>query len=564
MNYLRHYKIGILASFLLSALSVALMLYVPILIGRAIDSITKEGVNFSRIFVYMVEIPICVLVSSVAQWGMNVINNRITFQVVQDIRGDIFSKIQSMPLIYLDKQSTGDLVSRMITDVEQFAEGLLMGFTQLFTGVLTILGTLIFMLLLNVKIALVVVCCTPLSLVVASFIAKKTYTMFQKQTKSRGQLTSFLDERIEQAKVVQAFGQEGSSKETFHQMNEELRDYSLQAIFYSSVTNPATRFVNAIIYAIVGVWGCFSVLALELTVGGLTSFLSYANQYTKPFNEISAVITELQNALACANRIFEFLEEQSEDYEGKLTLESIRGEVRFQDVSFSYQRNQPFIKGLSFQAQRGEKVAIVGPTGCGKTTIINLLMGFYGLDQGNIFIDGKNSKELSKKSLRKAFGMVLQDTWLKEGTIFENLRVGKEDATKEEMVAACKEAYAHSFIKRLPNGYETRIKADGGSLSQGQKQLLCIARVMLSNPPMLILDEATSSIDTLTEQKIQKAFMKVMEGKTSFIVAHRLSTIQKADKILVMKEGKIIQQGNHATLIREQGFYKILYKSQFA
>ena len=566
MRYLKQYWFLLACSLLLAFATVALTLYVPIAIGEAIDQIVYGKVNFSGIQTILLRTVVIVGVTALAQWLMNIVNNKVTYQVVRDIRKEAFEKIEHLPLSYLDSHSSGEIVSRMIADVDQFADGLLMGFTQLFTGIMTIVGTLIFMLRLNLGITIVVVMVTPLSLFVANFIAKKTYTMFQQQSKTRGEQTALIDEMLGNEKVVKAYGQEEEVLKRFDEVNERLQKYSLRAIFYSSITNPATRFVNGIVYAGVGLTGAIAVINGKMTVGTLSCFLSYANQYTKPFNEISGVITELQNAIACAGRIFELLEEQveTEDSCNAVVLSNVSGGVSCEQVTFSYDKTKKLIENLNIAITPGQKVAIVGPTGCGKTTIINLLMRFYEVDQGGIFVEGTDIREITRKSLRQSYGMVLQDTWLKAGTILENITMGKEDATREAVINAAKEAHAHSFIKRLPNGYDTVIGEDGGMLSQGQKQLLCITRVMLSLPPILILDEATSSIDTRTEVRIQRAFQKLMEGRTTFIVAHRLSTIQNADLILVMKDGKIMEQGNHQELLKKQGFYKELYESQFA
>ena len=565
-KYLEHYRMLILLSFLFSIAVVVLTLYVPILVGRAIDQIVETGVHFGPIKGYLFAIGVLVLITAVLQWIMNQINNKVTYHVVRDIRKEAFDKLQNLPLKYIDSHSYGEIVSRMITDVDQFADGLLMGFTQLFTGIVTILGTLIIMLTLNVGITCVVVVVTPLSLFVANFIATHTYTMFREQSITRGEQTALIDEMIGNAKVVKAFGQEEEAIARFDEINDRLQKCSLKAIFYSSLTNPSTRFINALVYAGVGLTGAFAVIGGKMTVGLLSSFLSYSNQYTKPFNDVSAVITELQNAIACAGRIFELIEEKSQipDAEDAAVLSDAKGNVTAEHVYFSYTPEQQLIQDFNLQVQPGQNIAIVGPTGCGKTTIINLLMRFYDVNSGKICVDQTDIRDMTRKSLRSSYGMVLQDTWLKSGTIRENIIMGKPDATEEEIIEAAKAAHSHGFIKRLPNGYDTVIGEDGGSLSQGQKQLLCITRVMLCHPPMLILDEATSSIDTRTEIKIQNAFNKLMEGRTSFIVAHRLSTIQSADVILVMKDGHIIEQGNHEELLAKNGFYKKLYESQFA
>ena len=553
------------ATILLAVISVALTLYVPILIGAAIDLIVYRQVDFAGISIFIIRVIFVSVIVALAQWLMNVINNRMAYLVVRDIRNEAFEKLEILPLSYLDAQSQGGIVSRIIADVDQFADGLLMGFTQLFTGVVTILGTLAFMLSMNVKITLVVVLVTPLSLFVARFIANKTFLMFREQSEIRGEQTALIDEMIGNVKVVKAFSHEEQVLERFDEMNGKLQKASLRAIFFSSLTNPSTRFVNSIVYAGVALTGAAAVLNGGMTVGILSCFLSYANQYTKPFNEISGVVTELQNAIACAARIFELIDEkpQKPDDEAAGILNEAEGSVVCEQVDFSYTKDKPLIENLNVMVKPGEKVAIVGPTGCGKTTIINLLMRFYDVDHGSISVDGTDIRKITRNSLRTSYGMVLQDTWLRSGTIRDNIIMGRPEATEEEIIAAAKEAYAHSFIRRLPQGYDTVIGEDGGMLSQGQKQLLCITRVMLCLPPMLILDEATSSIDTRTEMKIQSAFNKLMEGKTSFIVAHRLSTIQNADIILVMKDGKIIEQGSHEELLARAGFYAQLYNSQF-
>lgn len=565
LKYLKKYSLLMSASILLALISVILSLYVPTLIGRAIDGIVYDKVQFAYILEILIQSIIVVGFTALAQWLMSVINNKVTYQVVRDIRDEAFVKIQKLPLKYLDEHPYGEVVSRIISDVDQFADGLLMGFSQLFTGIVTILGTLIFMLTINKKIAILVVCLTPLSLLVANFIARKTYSMFMEQSKTRGEETAYIDEMIGNEKVVKAFGHETEAIREFDEINTRLKDCSLKAIFYSSLTNPCTRFVNAVIYALVALTGAFGVIGGTMSVGALSCFLNYASQYTKPFNEISGVITELQNALACASRIFEFIEEKEEIKDCAQTLdnEEIQGKVTCEDVFFSYNKEKPLIEHFSLEVEPGQTVAIVGPTGCGKTTFINLLMRFYDVDSGKITIDGHDIKNMTRTTLRQKYGMVLQETWLKNDTILNNIKMGKEDATMEEVINASKAAHSHSFIKRLPNGYNTVIGEDGGILSQGQKQLLCITRIMLSMPPMLILDEATSSIDTRTEIKIQQAFSKLMEGRTSFIVAHRLSTIQNADIILVMKDGKILEQGKHEFLVKRNGFYSQLYQSQF-
>ena len=558
----------------MAAVSVALTLYLPILTGDAVDlliyifdpSSLNVASPWPALFFILKKMAVVILLTAVTQWIMNICNNKIVYSIIQDIRKKAFRRLEELPLKYLDAHSHGDIVSRVVADVDQFADGLLIGFTQLFTGVITILGTLLFMLSVNVGITVVVVVITPVSLFVASFIAKKTFSMFKLQSETRGEQTALINEMIGNQKVVQAFNREDETLERFDEINGRLEKCSLRAIFFSSLTNPCTRFVNSLVYTGVGLTGAFAVLRGGLSVGQLTCFLSYANQYTKPFNEISGVITELQNALACAARIFELIEEepQEPDAEDAMVLENAEGEVNLDHVSFSYVPDKKLIEDLNLSVKPGQRIAIVGPTGCGKTTIINLLMRFYDVDQGSISVDGANIQDITRKSLRTSYGMVLQETWLKRGTIRDNITVGKPDATEEEIIAAAKASHAHSFIRRLPNGYDTVIGEDGGSLSGGQKQLLCITRVMLSLPPMLILDEATSSIDTRTEIKIQKAFATMMEGRTSFIVAHRLSTIQNADVILVMKDGHIIEQGNHEQLLAKGGFYAQLYNSQFA
>jgi len=567
LSYLRRYWFFMALSVLLAAASVAASLYIPILTGSAVDLILGPGrVDFSGIFRILVKIGIAIGVAALCQWTMNVSNNHVAYRVVRDIRQDAFRRLQKLPLRYLDSHPAGEVVSRMVADVDQFADGLLMGFTQLFTGVLTILGTLFFMFSVNVGISLVVVLVTPVSLFVAAFIAKRTYDMFRLQSQVRGEQTGFVEEMVGEQKVVQAFGREKKALEQFDEVNERLRKCSLRAIFFSSITNPSTRFVNSLVYTGVGLVGALSVVGGGLTVGQLSCFLSYANQYTKPFNEISGVVTELQNALACAGRVFELIEEEPQlpDSPNAVQLEHVEGRVSIEDVFFAYQKGQRLIEYFNLEVKPGQRVALVGPTGCGKTTVINLLMRFYDVDSGVIRVEGTDIREVTRNSLRKNYGMVLQDTWLKQGTIRENIAYGKPEATLEEVVEAAKAAHAHSFIKRLPQGYDTVIGEDGGAISQGQKQLLCIARVMLCLPPMLILDEATSSIDTRTEARIQKAFAKMMQGRTSFIVAHRLSTIQDADVILVMRDGHIIEQGSHQALLAQGGFYAELYNSQFA
>lgn len=564
---LGRYRIFLVFSVLLASVSVALTLYIPKLTGNAVDYIVaKENVNFPGVFQVMLQIGACTLITALAQWLMNVCNNKMTYQVVRDIRNEAFRKIEILPLKYIDSHSSGDMVSRVIADVDQFADGLLMGFTQLFTGVATIVGTFGFMLSVNVSITFVVVLITPVSFLVANFIAKRTFAMFRLQSETRGEQTGLIDEMIGNQKVVQAFGRGKDVTERFDEINERLRDASLRATFFSSITNPATRFVNSLVYTGVGIAGAFAVVNGSLSVGQLSSFLSYANQYTKPFNEISGVVTEFQNAVACARRIFDLIEEepQTPDPEDAADLTDIRGNVRAEDVSFSYLPEQKLIEHFNLEVRPGQRIAIVGPTGCGKTTLINLLMRFYDVDEGRICVEDIDIREMTRQSLRAGFGMVLQDTWLKTGTIRENIMMGRPDATDEEVIEAAKASHIHSFICRLPQGYDTWITEDGGGLSQGQKQLLCIARVMLCRPPMLILDEATSSIDTRTELRIQEAFAKLMEGRTTFIVAHRLSTIREADRILVMKDGKIIEQGKHAELLAQDGLYRYLYESQFS
>lgn len=566
LGYIRRYWIYLGISILMAALTVGLTLYVPILVGDAIDLIIGKGmVDFQGIAHILMKMAAAVGITAAAQWLMNVCNNKMTYGIVRDIRDEAFRRIEALPLKYIDAHSYGEVVSRVIADVDQFADGLLMGFTQLFTGVVTILGTLAIMLTINIGITAVVVCITPVSFLVANFIAKKTYHMFKLQSETRGEQTALIDEMVGSQRVVQAFGYEDKAMERFDEINDRLQKCSLKAIFFSSITNPATRFVNSLVYTGVGITGAFLAIRGNISVGMLSCLLTYANQYTKPFNEISGVITELQNALACAGRIFELIEEkpQEPDAENALTLTKVKGNVALKDVWFSYVPDKKLIQGFHLQVNPGQRVAIVGPTGCGKTTIINLLMRFYDVDKGSIQVEGTDIREVTRKSLRTSYGMVLQETWLKTGTIRENIVMGKPDATDEEVVAAAKAAHAHSFIKRMPEGYDTVITEDGGNLSQGQKQLLCITRVMLCQPDMLILDEATSSIDTRTELKIQNAFAKLMENRTSFIVAHRLSTIQEADIILVMKDGNIIEQGNHESLLAKGGFYAELYNSQY-
>ncbi|MCI8871429.1 MAG: ABC transporter ATP-binding protein [Lachnospiraceae bacterium] len=567
LKYIEKYKIFLILSLFLAVAAVVANLYIPVATGHVIDHILAPGqVEFPVIFRLLAKIGVITGLAALAQWLMNVCNNKITYEVIQDIRREAFAKIEVLPLKFIDGHSHGELVSRVIADVDQFADGLLMGFSQLFTGVLRILGTLLFMLAINVKITLVVVLITPVSLFVASFIARRTFSMFILQSATRGEQTALINEMIENQKVVQAFSKEKDVLKTFDEINGRLEKASLQATFFSSLTNPCTRFVNSLVYTGVGLVGAFLAMKRVLTVGQLTCFLSYANQYTKPFNEISGVVTELQNALACAERIFHLIEEKPQipEPEHVKTLTDVRGNVELEHVCFSYEPEQKLIEDFNLRVEPGQRVAIVGPTGCGKTTIINLLMRFYDVDAGSIQVEGLDIRDVTRRSLRESYGMVLQETWLKAGTIRENLVMGKPEATEEEMITAAKAAHAHSFIKRLPNGYDTVIGEEGGSLSAGQKQLLCIARVMLCLPPMLILDEATSSIDTRTEMKIQNAFARMMEGRTSFIVAHRLSTIQEADIILVMKDGHILEQGSHEELLGQKGFYSELYNSQFA
>ena len=569
LRYLGKYRIFLILSLGMALVTVAGQLYIPILQGNAIDNIIGEGnVDFAAVMKIIITILITMGVVALFQWIMNICNNKITYSIVHDIRKDAFNKLQRLPVRYADSHPTGEIVSKVIADVDQFADGLLMGFTQFFTGVMTILGTLIFMIMINWKITLVVVLVTPLSFFVASFVAKKTYRMFSLQSETRGEQTGFIDEMIGNEKVVQAYGHEDEALEKFDDINLRLQKWSLKATFFSSITNPATRFVNNVVYALVALSGAVSVVKnpLAFTVGRLSMFLSYANQYTKPFNEISGVVTELQNALACADRVLDLIEEEplSPDADDVLVVNEGEGHIRLEHVAFSYDKEKELIKDFNLDVKPGERVAIVGPTGCGKTTMINLLMRFYDVDSGSIKVEGKDIRDVTRKSLRSNYGMVLQETWLKSCTIKENIVTGRPDATDEEIIAAAKAAHAHSFIKRLPDGYDTVIGEDGGNLSQGQKQLLCIARVMLCLPPMLILDEATSSIDTRTEMKIQEAFAKMMKGRTSFIVAHRLSTIQSADIILVMKDGNVIEQGNHEELLAKGGFYSRLYNSQFS
>ena len=567
LKYIRKYTPALVLSLLLAGLTVLLTLYIPILTGNAVDLIIGKGqVDMPGIFSIMKKIAIAMIITAVGQWVMNTCNNYITYHVIRDIRTDAFAKLEILPLKYLDAHAYGDIVSRVVADVDTFADGLLMGFTQLFTGVLTILCTLGFMLVTNVPITLVVVCITPVSFLVAKFIATKTYSMFKEQSETRGEQTSLIEEMIDNQKIVNTFSRGEAVKSKFGEINGRLQKCSLKAIFFSSITNPATRFVNSLVYAGVGVFGALVAIKGGISVGRLSCFLSYANQYTKPFNEISGVVTELQNAFVCAGRIFELIDEEPQvpDAADARVLEEAQGNVDLKDVYFQYVPEKKLIQNFNLQVKPGQRVAIVGPTGCGKTTVINLLMRFYDVNSGSIKVDGTDIRDITRGSLRTNYGMVLQETWLRSGTIRDNICMGKPDATEEEIIAAAKASHAHSFIKRLPQGYDTVITEDGGSLSQGQKQLLCITRVMLCLPPMLILDEATSSIDTRTEIKIQNAFAKMMEGRTSFIVAHRLSTIQSADVILVMKDGNIIEQGNHETLLAQGGFYANLYNSQFA
>ena len=567
LSYIKKYRVSVIFSIALATVTVALTLYVPVLTGQAVDCILGPGqVDYQMLVQILLKIAVIVLITAAAQWLMNHINNQITYKVVKDIRTKAFNHLEVLPLSYLDRHPAGDVVSRIIADIDQFSEGLLLGFTQLFTGVMTILGTLLFMLSINPLITLVVVVITPVSFLVASFIAKRTFTMFQKQSEARGEMTSLIEESLGNLKVVQAFGHEAKSQEQFQAINRKMSDYSLRATFFSSITNPATRFVNGLVYAGVGTAGAYGVIRGFLTVGQLSSFLNYANQYTKPFNEISGVVTELQNALASASRVFALMDEPAipADDPDAAALKDVRGQVSLEHVDFSYVPDTSLIEDLNLSVKPGQRIALVGPTGCGKTTVINLLMRFYDVNSGAIRVDGCDIRKVTRGSLRGSYGMVLQETWLKSGTIRENIAYGRPNASLEEVIAAAKEAHAHSFIKRMPKGYDTEISEDGGNLSQGQKQLLCIARVMLCLPPMLILDEATSSIDTRTEILIQKAFSKMMEGRTSFIVAHRLSTIREADMILVMRDGHIIEQGTHEDLLAKGGFYAELYNSQFA
>lgn len=565
LRYIRRYTFWLIMSVLLAAATVTGTLYIPIIAGNAIDCIVEGGVNFGEIFPLLIQTGIIAGATAFLQWLMNAINNKITFQVVRDLRSAAFRRIEELPLSYLDAHPSGDIVSRVIADADQFAYGLLMGFTQLFTGIVTILGTLVFMLSIDPWITLVVVVLTPVSLFTAKFIAKRTYNLFRLQSETRGEQTALIDEMIGNQKVVAAFSHENASLEQFDEINERLETYSRRATFFSSLVNPTTRFINSLVYAGVGLAGAIAAINGSITVGALSCFLSYANQYTKPFNEISGVVTELQNALACAGRLIELIEEPpQESDEGNAVLTDVHGNVAMENVNFSYVPDRKLIENLNLSVNAGQKIAIVGPTGCGKTTLINLLMRFYDVTGGKITVEGQDIREVTRNSLRASYGMVLQETWLKSGTIRDNITMGKPDATDEEVIAAAKASHAHGFIKRLPDGYDTVIGEDGGSLSQGQKQLLCITRIMLCLPPMLILDEATSSIDTRTELKIQDGFARMMKGRTSFIVAHRLSTIRDADVILVMKDGNIIEQGNHDELLRRGGFYATLYNSQFA
>ena len=566
-KYLIHYKLSIIFSLLFAFITVAGQLAIPVLQGKAIDRVIGAGnVDIKGIIRILIIIAVTVAATALFQWIMNVINNKITYSIVRDIRKDAFEKLQILPVNYVDTHPAGEIVSKVIADVDQFADGLLMGFTQFFTGIMTIIGTLVFMFIYDWKITMVVVLVTPASFFIASFIAKRTYNMFKKQSEARGEQTSLIDEMIGNEKIVQAYSMEDNSLERFDEINGKLQKYSLDATFFSSLSNPSTRFVNNVVYALVAFVGAFSVMRGGLTVGSLSALLSYANQYMKPFNEISGVVTELQNAIACAGRVIDLIDEtpMKKDPDNELVVKDGEGKIDLEDVCFSYDKSKELIKNFNLHVKPGERVAIVGPTGCGKTTVINLLMRFYDVDSGSIKIEDVDIKDVTKKSLRSNYGMVLQETWLKSGTIKENIITGRPDATDEEIVAAAKAAHAHGFIKRLPNGYDTVIGEDGGNLSQGQKQLLCIARVMLCLPPMLILDEATSSIDTRTEMKIQHAFSIMMEGRTSFIVAHRLSTIKSADIIIVMKDGNIIEQGNHEELLAKGGFYSVLYNSQFS
>lgn len=567
LKYIKQYRFLVLLSLICAAVSVVLTLYAPILIGHGVDKIVGPGeVDFDGLKEILIKLCVIIAITAAAQWIMNILNNRVTYKVVNDVRTTAYKKLERLPLSYIDAHTHGDIVSRIIADVDQFSDGLLMGFTQLFTGVMTIIGTLCFMISINKLIALIVVCITPVSLFVASFIAKKTYHMFRKQSEIKGEMTSLVNEMVENQKVVTAFSMEENVNERFQEINGRLNKAALNATFFSSTTNPCTRFVNSLVYTGVGIVGAIMAIKRLITVGQLTSFLSYANQYTKPFNEISGVVTELQNALASAARVFELIDEKTEisEAENPCELKDVKGNVKLANVDFSYNKDVELIKNLNLDVKPGQRVAIVGPTGCGKSTVINLLMRFYDVDAGSISVDGHDIREVTRKSLRRNYGMVLQETWLKTGTIRDNIAYGRPDATDEEIIAAAKQSHAHSFIKRLPDGYNTVITEDGGNLSQGQKQLLCITRVMLDLPPMLILDEATSSIDTRTEIRIQRAFAKMMKGRTSFVVAHRLSTIKESDVILVMKDGHIIEQGSHTELLAMNGFYTNLYNSQWA
>nr|WP_294529497.1 ABC transporter ATP-binding protein [uncultured Blautia sp.] len=567
LKFISPYKGKIILMLLMALFTVAFTLYTPILIGNGVDTIIGPGnIKTKALLRILGTLALVVLGTAVTQWIMNLLTNQVTYGVVQDIRSQAFSHLQEVPVSYIDSNQPGDILSRIVADVSQFSDGLLMGFTQFFTGVITILGTIGFMMSISVKISLIVIVLTPVSLFVASFIAGRTFRMFQEQSEKRAEMTSIVEELVGNQKVVQAFSYEERAKERFGKVNEELRVCGIKAIFFSSITNPSTRFVNGLVYTSVGIFGAFVVMRGGMSVGQLTSFLNYANQYTKPFNEISGVVTELENALACAKRIFDFIDTpaQEPDVPGAVELEKADGSVNVENISFSYRKEVPLLQDISIDVKPGQRIAIVGPTGCGKTTMINLLMRFYDVDKGQIVVSGHPVRELTRDSLRRNFGMVLQETWLKAGTIRENIAYGKPDASLEEVIEAAKHAHAHSFIKRMPQGYDTVIAEDGGNISQGQKQLLCIARVMLMRPTMLILDEATSSIDTRTEIKVQKAFAELMEGRTSFIVAHRLSTIQEADRILVMKDGNIIEQGRHEELLAKGGFYAGLYESQFA
>lgn len=566
LELIRPYTYLVVSILVLAAVTVAATLYSPILIGKGVDCMVEKGlVSFPDLKLVLIQLAVITAISAVSQWVMSLLTNKMTYKIVDDIRRSVFAHMEILPLRYMDAHQPGDAISRISTDVDQFSDGLLMGFTQLFSGVMTILGTLGFMISIDGRITLVVVLITPLSFFVANFIAKRTFTMFRLQSETRAEMTSLVEEMIGNQKVVKAFAYEKEAEERFDDINERLQSCSLKATFFSSITNPSTRFVNGLVYTGVGIFGAFSAIQGRITVGQLSSFLNYANQYTKPFNEISGVVTELQNALACAGRIFQFLDEEPvpENAPDAKTLDHVEGRVGFEDVSFSYTSEVPLIEHMNLEVKPGQRVAIVGPTGCGKTTVINLLMRFYDVNKGKITLDGVPIQDLTWESLRSSYGMVLQETWLKAGTILENISYGKPDATREEVIEAAKQAHAHSFIKRLPNGYDTVMGEDGGSLSQGQKQLLCIARLMLLKPPVLILDEATSSIDTMTEIRIQKAFQKLMEGRTSFVVAHRLSTIKESDVILVMKDGHILETGKHEELLEKKGFYAQLYQSQF-